>query len=197
MGTNPPLVSITNWLDDESQDGSPLSVLRLSTEPVYLSLFTDQGSDIEAHYLEATDDWAGGYVRCLKGSCPACKAQIERKRFLLLPVADLTDGRIKVLRVPAEKGPGRLRTEIITVLALPDRDGIVTKITRGRDYHHSVEALRNEPLGLDIAATIKRFIDAINAGSIDLKSVVISMAAAEMAEHERVAKRLALEEPGG
>src|SRR5579863_6232288 len=90
--TGQPLVSITNWLDDEEgQGGRPLSVLRLSTEPVYVSLFTEQGCDIETHYLEAADSWSGGYVHCLGKACAACKARVERKRFLLLPVADLTD----------------------------------------------------------------------------------------------------------
>ena len=194
--SNPPLVSITSWLDDDdSQDGRPLSALRLSAEPVYVSLFTDQGCDVETHYLEATDGWSGGYVHCLGKGCPACTARIERKRFLLLPVADLTDAQVKLLRVPAEKGPGRLRTEIVKVLALSDRAGIVTRITRGRDYQYTVEAHRNEALAPDIANAIKRFADALNAGSIDLKSIVLSMSGAEMAEHERVAKRLSLEGP--
>jgi hypothetical protein len=193
---NPPLVSITSWLDDEDQEARPLSVLRLSTEPVYVSVFSDQGCDVETHYLEATDGWAGGYVHCLGKGCPACVARIDRKRFLLLPVADLTDAQVKLLRVPAEKGPGRLRTEIVKILALPDRAGIVTRITRARDFHHTVEAHRSEALGPDVAAAIKRFVDGLNAGAIDLKSVVTSLTAAEMTEHERVAKRLSLERPG-
>jgi hypothetical protein len=194
---NQPLISITSWLDDdESQDGRPLAVLRLSTEPVYVSLFTDQGCDVETHYLEAADGWSGGYVHCRGKGCPACRARIERKRFLLLPVADLTDAQVKLLRVPAEKGPGRLRTEIVKVLALPDRAGIVTRITRARDFHHTVEAHRNDALEPDVANAIRRFADSLNAGSIDLKSIVTSMTGAEMAEHERVAKRLSLEGPG-
>jgi hypothetical protein len=195
--TNPSLVSITSWLDDDQgQQGRPLSVLRLSTEPVYVSLFTDQGCDVETHYLEADDGWSGGYVHCLGKGCPACLARIERKRFLLLPVADLTDAQVKLLRVPAEKGPGRLRTEIVKVLTLPDRTGIVTRITRSRDFHYSVEAHRNEALAPDIAAAIKRFVESLDTGTIDLKSVVTGMTAAEMKEHERVSKRLSLEGPG-
>ncbi len=195
MNANSSLISITSWLDDESQDGRPLSVLRLSTEPVYVSLFTDQGCDVETHYLEADDGWAGGYVHCLGKGCPACMARIERKRFLLLPVADLTDAQVKLLRVPAEKGPGRLRTEIVKVLTLPDRAGIVTRITRSRDFHYTVEAHRNDALAPDVANAIKRFTDALNAGAIDLRSVVTSMTAAEIKEHGRVAKRLSLEGP--
>src|SRR3954452_13959233 len=195
--SNPPLVSITSWLDDDmAQDARPLSVLRLSTEPAYVSLFTDQGCDVETHYLEAEDSWAGGYVHCLGKTCPACLARIERKRFLLLPVADLTDAEVKLLRVPAEKGPGRLKTEIVKVLMLPNRAGIVTRITRSRDFRYTVEAVRNDSLGPDVACAIKHFSEALNAGAIVLKSVVTTMTAAEMKEHERVAKRLSLEAPG-
>src|ERR1051326_4458411 len=87
---NSSLVSITSWLyEEDGQDIRPLSVLRLSTEPVYVGLFTDQGCDVETHYLEADDSWFGGYIHCLGRDCPACLARIERKRFLLLPVADL------------------------------------------------------------------------------------------------------------
>lgn len=69
-GAHSPLVSITSWLDDdESEGGRPLSVLRLSTEPVYVSLFTDQGCDVDTHYLEADDGWSGGYIHCLGQGC--------------------------------------------------------------------------------------------------------------------------------
>jgi hypothetical protein len=195
--SNSPLVSITSWLDDdETQDARPLSFLRLSTEPVYVSLFTDQGCDVETHYLEADDSWSGGYIHCLGKTCPACMARIERKRFLLLPVADLTDAEVKLLRVPAEKGPGRLRTEIVKVLMLPGRADIVTRITRSRDFRYTVEAVRNDAIGPDVVGAIKRFSEALNAGSIELRSIVTTMTAAEIKEHERVAKRLSFEASG-
>jgi hypothetical protein len=194
---NSQLVSITSWLDDDAPpETRPLSMLRLSAEPVYLSLFADQGCDVETHWLEADDGWSGGYVHCLGVGCPGCTARIDRKRYLLLPVADLTHGQVKVLRVPAEKGPGRLRTEIVKVLGLADRAGIVTRITRSQDFRYTVDALRNDGIDPDVAAAIKRFAEALNAGSIDLKSVIAEMTAAEMKEHQRVAKRLSLEAQG-
>ena len=140
------LVALTSWLDGgETEDARPLSVLRLSTEPVYVSLFTDQGCEVKAHFLEADGGWSGGYVHCLSTDCPACRARIERKRFLFLPVADLTDGQVKLLRVPAEKGPGRLATEIGKIFGLLDRAGIVTKITRSPNFQYTVEAHRKTP----------------------------------------------------
>jgi hypothetical protein len=45
-------------------------------------------------------------------------------------------------------------------------------------------------------AAIKRFADQLNANIIDLRSVVTRLPAAEITQHERIAKRLALEGRG-
>jgi hypothetical protein len=192
------LVSLTDWATatDKDDSQSSLSVLKLSTEPVFVSLFTDQGADVTTHYLEYTETWAGGYVHCLGEGCPACAAQIDRKRFVLLPMADLTDAKIKILRVPSEKGPGKLLTEILKVLSLASRADIVTKISRTKGFQYLVEAHRQEALNPDVAAAIKRFVDQLKAKVIDLRSVVTSIPASEMAQHERIAKRLELEGRG-
>ena len=194
----PGLVSLTDWAAtaDEVDASSSLTVLKLSGEPVYVSFFTDQGADVTAHYLEHTETWAGGYVYCLGAGCPACAAHIDRKRFVLLPVADLTDARIKVLRVPSEKGPGKLLTEMLKVLGLPNRAEIVTKISRTSNYQYIVDAHRQDALSPDVMAAVKRFADQLKADIIDLRSVVTRLPAGEIAQHERIAKRLALEGRG-
>jgi hypothetical protein len=191
----PALVSLTDWETerDREESQSSLAVLTISTEPVYVSLFMEQGADVATHFLERTETWAGGYVFCLGHDCPACKGQIDRKRFVLLPVADLTDGVIKILRVPAEKGPGRLLTEIVKVLSLPNRDEIITKISRSKKYQYVVDAHRENPLNPDVAAAIKRFVEHLRSGVIDLRSVVTKIPASDMAQHDRIAKRLELE----
>jgi hypothetical protein len=193
--TNSSLISLNDWLVQADQEGgnASLSVLRLSSEPTYIGLFTDQGANVTSHYLERTDSWAGGYVECLGEECPACTAQIERKRFLLLPAVDLTDARVKVLRVPFEKGPGKLLTELVKILHLPNRTEVVTKVTRSKDFRYSVDAHHQAKPNPDVLAAIKRFIDDLNAGAVDLKSVITLLPADEIARHERVAKRLALE----
>src|SRR5690349_6284334 len=106
----PVLVSLTELASTVDLDDSQasLTVLNIATEVAFTTVFTEQGADVTAHFLDRTETWAGAYVHCLGDSCPACKAQIDRKRFLLLPVADRTDGLIKVIRLPVEKGPGRL-----------------------------------------------------------------------------------------
>jgi len=191
-------VSLTDWATETERDDvpSPLVVLNISpTEPAYVSLFTDEGPAVTTHYLEGTDTSFGGYVHCLGQDCPACAAQTYRKRFVLLPVADLTDARIKILRVPSDKGPGKLLTEIVKVLGLPNRAEIITKINR-KAYQYIVEAHRQDALSPDVAAAIKRFAEQLSANVVDLRSVVAHMAASEMRQHERIARRLELEGPG-
>jgi len=113
---------------------------------------------------------------------------------MLLPIIDLTDAQVKILLVPSEKGPSKLLTELLKILSLESRAEIVTKISRTKNFQYVVEAHRQDALNPDVCAAIKRFAD--QAKVLDLKSVITSMPASEMAQHERVAKRLALEGPG-
>jgi antitoxin component HigA of HigAB toxin-antitoxin module len=69
----------------------------------------------------------------------------------------------------------------------------VAKIVRNKNYRYVVEAHRQSGLNPDVVAVVKRFVDRLNAGAIDLHSVIGSLTADEMAQHARVAKRLALE----
>ena len=66
---------------------------------------TGDGVCVDAHYLEEAEDWSPGYIQCTGDDCPACAAGINRSRFLLLPVVDRVEGKVKLLRVPAQKGP--------------------------------------------------------------------------------------------
>ena len=79
------------------------------------------------------------------------------------------------------------------ILGLPDRADILTKIVRNKNYQYVVDAHKHGAPNPDVMAAVKRFLERLNAGAIDLRSVVGNLPAEEMAQHERVAKRLALE----
>ena len=98
--------------------------------------------------------------------------------------------------MPSEKGPGKLVTELLKVLGLPNRAEVVTKISRTSNYQYIVDAHRQDALGPDVLAAIKRFADQLDAKVIDLRSTVTRLPASEIAQHERIAKRLALEGRG-
>jgi hypothetical protein len=84
----------------------------------------------------------------------------------------------------------------LKVLSLENRAEIVTKITRTKKYQYVVHAHRQDALNPDVAAAVGRFVEQLNAGVADLRSVVTSMPASEMVEHKLVAKRLELEGRG-
>jgi hypothetical protein len=186
----PKLVSLLDFGNETEQDKVPPPLTVLGTreeEPVYVSLFTTQGVEVTAHRLDGTD-----FVHCLGKDCPACAAQLKPGLYLLLPLVDLVDATIKILRVPTKKGAGTLKTEILKVLQLPNCGEIVTKISR-KKFHYTVDAVREDALNPDVTAAIKRFVEQLEAGLVDITSVVTRMSASEMLQHEGIAKRLELE----
>jgi hypothetical protein len=192
----PKIVSLIDFINEPAQDesGAALPVLTIPRrETKYVRLFTYESIDVTVHYLKETDTWAGSYVQCLGQNCPACSARLNPRRYLLLPVADLEDGRVKILRVPADKGTGKFVTEIGKVLKLPNRAEIVVRITLAADHIYIVDVVREEPLDPDIGAAIKQFDQQARANIVDVTSVVTRMSASEMREHEGIAKRLKLE----
>ena len=157
---------------------------------------TGDGVCVDAHYLEEAEDWSPGYIQCTGDDCPACAAGINRSRFLLLPVVDRVEGKVKLLRVPAQKGPGKLLTEIMKVLGLENRDDVIAKITREGRYAYLVEPKPSPELDPEIIRAVRRFKELIDDGGIDLTDSVTKFTADEIATHPKIAQRLRLEGVG-
>ena len=99
------MMSLVAFSDEEEQTalaGGIPEMLRISNTASYVSFFTGDGVRVDAHYLEEAEDWSPGYAQCTGDDCPACAAGINRSRFLLLPVVDRVEGKVKLLRVPAQ-----------------------------------------------------------------------------------------------
>ena len=124
---------------DEGDSTGTLEIIRIGTDASFVSLFTEDAVPVAAHYLEATETWAGTYAQCTGDGCPACRAGLTRTEYLLLPVVDRLDGAVKVQRMNRQKGPGKLLTELGQVLRLPNRDDLVIRITRNRNFVHKLE----------------------------------------------------------
>lgn len=181
---------------DAEASGPKLEILRIGRDASYISFFTTDGVPVAAHYLEEAEDWAPGYVQCTGDGCPACRAGLQASRFLLLPVVDRVQGRIALLRISAQKGPGKLVTEIGKILGLPDRENIVAKITRDGRYNYTVEPRPAPEHDPEIVRAVQRFVEQAAAGEIDLAASIATVLAAELAKHPRIARALALEGQG-
>ena len=160
-------VSLTDWLtEDDPGDVGHLETIRLNQEPKYLSLFTETLVKADAHFLDANKTFPDrGYYRCLGDDCPACKAEIEKKKFMLLPVADLEDGQIKILRIPRARGVGKLANELGKVLSLDDPSEVIAVVTMDKNYGYSVSTKQSVEFSADIAEAIKRFEKNVSDGA--------------------------------
>lgn len=177
---------------NEGDKEAALEILRIGTDVNFVSFFTDHLKPVSAHYLEATEHWAGTYAKCLGEDCPACKAGLSPTEYLLLPVIDRLEGRVKVLRVTRQKGPGKLLTELAQVLAMPDRDKLIVRITRNNQYIHKLEIESERDLDPDLVRVMSEFTSRVNAGAINIDDVIPSFSEHEMSTHEQIAKRLTL-----
>lgn len=191
---NTEAVSLFDVLSDTTDDGanSALEVVRVGTDAAFVSFFTYDVVPVSAHYLEGTESWTGTYARCLGDGCPACRAGLTKTDYLLLPVVDRLEGAVKVLRVNRQKGPGKLLTELGQVLALPDRDRLVVRIVRNKNYVHTLSVESESELDHDLVAAVRTFTEKVDSGAIDVASVMPSFSVEELATHERIAKRLKL-----
>ncbi len=190
------MMSLVAFSDEKEQAalaGGIPELLRISNTASYVSFFTGDGVCVDAHYLEEAEDWSAGYVQCTGDGCPACAAGINRNRFLLLPVVDRVEGKVKLLRVPAQKGSGKLLTEIMKILGLENRDEVIAKITREGRYAYLVEPKPAPELDPEIRRAVQRFNELIDDGGIDLTDSVTRFTADEMADHPKIAQRLRLE----
>jgi len=190
------MISLAAFSDEEEQaalaGGTP-EMLRISNTASYVSFFTGDGVRVDAHYLEEAEDWSPGYVQCIGDDCPACAAGINRSRFLLLPVVDRVEGKVKLLRIPAPKGPGKLLTEIMKILGLENRDDVIAKITREGRFAYQVEPKPAPELDPEVIRAVKRFKESLDEGGIDLTDSVTKFTADEIATHPKIAQRLRLE----
>ena len=190
------MISLAAFSDEEeqaAQAGGIPEILRISNTASYVSFFTGDGVRVDAHFLEEAEDWSPGYVQCIGDDCPACAAGINRSRFLLLPVVDRVEGKVKLLRVPAQKGPGKLLTEIMKILGLENRDDVIAKITREGRFAYQVEPKPAPELDPEVIRAVKRFRESLDEGGIDLTDSVTKFTADEIATHPSIAKRLDLE----
>ena len=188
-------ISILDFLAESEIDNEPgsLEVLRLGVEPVFVSFFTSNVVDEPTHFLDGTETWTRGYYRCLGDSCPACQAGLERKRYLLLPVVDRVDGRVKVIRIPVMKGPGKLLTEVGKIFTAPDCEKLIVQITRNRDFTHNVSIQNSAEIDPEVAAAAQRFTTGVEDDSIDIGSVTTLVSVEDMAGHEKIARLLELQ----
>jgi len=171
---------------DDSQTGA-LRELRLNQEPAAIMAFTSDVDVALLHY--EIDEAVRGYVPCPGTGCPSCFLGSAPQRFGLLPVLNVESREVEVLRIPTRRSAGSLAAALLPLLKDSDISDKVVMISR----QGSRFTARSQPLaenGDRCASAIEAFLAARKDG-LKLVSAFPKLSAAELAEVERVRRKLA------
>ena len=170
-----------------------LRVLTISQGRAYLSFWTNLGKPVVAHYFNDTSYWASGPYRCLGDGCPACSAGIAKHRYSLVPALDRLTSETVLLRIPTQRGPGRLATELDKVLYHPNKQHLIARITRNDRRQFEVNVLNASRSDRSLLFAAKQFKWQMDNQELDLTASIANISAVEMASHPCIASALEME----
>ena len=170
-------------LPEPSQTG-PMPVLSLWwVTKHYVMFFTFHPGHFGSHY-----DKDEGSYHCLGDECPACKAGVKLTEHVYVPVWDVLNRRIAVLKFEMSKG-GPAAKIVPFLETYKDRlaDIVVVIDCKGRG-EFSLTAHEPLPETDRGALECKGFCEAMEAGAIDLRDCVKQLKPAQIAALRSVKK---------
>ena len=180
----PSVIDFFSSVPDKS--GPQLKELRLGTDPVMVLAFTSDADDASLHWIN--DAAVKTYVVCPGSHCPVCFLGSAPTKTLLLPLLELEDREIKVLRLSTRRQPGSLGAVLIPHLMTNEIANKVLIIKRdGNKY--AVAARPLQPLADRGEDLIRDFL-AAKAGGLRLETAFRAMTAAELADVPTIATKL-------
>ena len=148
--------------------GAGLETLRLGEEPSIIVLFTDDSECLETHFVKYAN--LQGELQCNadgEGSCVLCQVTKGPDTRYLLPVYDVSEAQVKVLRISTARQAYSLGPQIREQMrkgALAER--YVTIVRNAAKYEvGSISAEAGQEMG---EREIKCFLDRCKDGEIDL-----------------------------
>ncbi len=172
----------------DSEDGGQLTERRIGQEPALVVLFTAATEQVKLHF-EDTPEYSC-FVECPGPRCPLCHLGKAAQTYWLIPVFDLEDAKVKVLRVSARKGVGTLAHQLVPLLRNQSARPEITQISRtGKTY--KVKSSPLQETADDGREVIAAFLKEREQG-LKLVSAFPSPTAAELASTERTRHKLEL-----
>lgn len=171
---------------DGPSDGAPLTERRLGEEPALVILFSTASEVTRLHYEDASE--YSTYVVCPGDRCPLCHLGKAAQSYLLLPVYDLEDAKVKVLRVSTRKSVGALAPQLVPLLRKQTTRPEITQISRKRGTY-TVKSSPLQETADDGREVIAAFLKECEHG-LKLVSAFPSPTAAELASTERTRRKL-------
>ena len=146
------------------------------------------------HYCDEAE--IRGYVTCDGEGCLLCRVGKDAEPRRLLPLYVPTERRVDVLMMSTSSRPGALMPQLIDTLASAfggDGSERVVLSIRKRDYYKFEISSRLLPEDVDDGTeVIKRFMADVEAGKIDITSVVQRFTTKSLLAIPAIAQRAAL-----
>lgn len=152
-----------------------------------IKLFTAMLVEVLLHWEE--EGPFRGFFRCLGDGCLYCRVR-EPSKYYLLPVLDIVNGRVVILRLSSDKGPYRLSTQITALICDPEVSKMIVTLKRIDKFRYQTESHKKDGCELIGANEIAAFEKQLQTGTLDIGSIYPSYSNDELKEIQRVKKAL-------
>lgn len=173
-------------------DSAPLTELKVGADPAMVIFFTTETEAVLLHYEQ--DPAVHSYLVCPGPDCPICRLGSKPEKFGLIPVVNVDSQDVEVLRVPSKRGADALLPQLAEFLRAPNLDGRGALISRDKSYRWRLTSVALEEHSDRGELAVQRFLDRMAAGS-DLASAYYRPTAAELADVDRIKRRLGMIAP--
>lgn len=119
---------IEHFSSTDDHTGAPIRECRLGADPVMLYLFTDEVEEAKLHY--EPDDAVRSFFPCPGDGCPHCYTGAAPQEFFLLPVYNVEQQAVEVLRISKKRGPDSLGSHLLPFLKDPEIKNKVILVSR-------------------------------------------------------------------
>jgi hypothetical protein len=174
-------------LDDPTPDSpDQLRPLILREEPVLVIAFTTDVDEMRDHFEK--DPTVNTYVACPGIGCPLCFLKAAATDVVLLPLLNLEDQEVQVLRVPKRYILGSLGSIIFPILRRPDLTDNTLALSRAnRRYRVDVQPLADTA---DRCTEVIEEYLARRRNGLKLTDAVLHLTAQELADVPRIRRKL-------
>ena len=157
--------------DLDAPGGGDLNVVRLTENPVVLTVFTQELTELKTHFVNESKI---GEVRCNQASesrCVLCDIGNGAAARYLLPVYVVSDDEVQVLAITATCRPYSLGPQLAAEFEKGELDKRFLQISK-TGYRFAVKSMPASEGSEMGEVVIKRFCEELDAGKIELKRAI-------------------------
>jgi hypothetical protein len=180
-----------NLLDlaQQADHHAPLELIRLGGDELPLIPFTTDVVPVKVHYCP--EDEVRGYVQCNEADCILCRIGRKQDERYLLPAYLPTLKTVGVLPISPNMQPFALLPQLLEALQVKEARIVVFV----RKLEWTKFTVTTAPLAITVDAgepVIKAFMEKLDAGVVDLRSVFNRLSNSQLAAVAPIAETMRL-----